>query len=446
MYIFRLAICKHIVSLSGGECGVSSKLNEGSTFWCEITFPVLKPSSSSDPCSNLSQFTSPVLNFSQSSTLKLRSEQRQQQREHEYLLGQQAFQVAQQHEMQQLQQQKQQQYQIQQEMQQQQQQQEMQKIILPDQKFVPNDKANLLDTPDTIGEKSSDSIPFASSSLTMANPFAIPETNSIPSSSRSLNILVADDCKMTRKMMQRMLQQMGHKIWLAEDGKEACGILLKRNGTKSGLGFADVIESSFSSSKLIIGDMDSNPLPPTTTGTTTLSSISPTITIETSTIPLPSQSQSPQPISPITTSSSMNAQSNRSGSMNEEENIPLEDLSSTNILAGNNPSNSNTLELKSMQNIHHNMNKMNGNESLTLTNGDYEHNAISGLKMNGDSIERTIDRLPPFDVVLMDNQMPKMTGVAATAFVRSHGILVPIIGVTGNALVSEKKGGFFCFF
>jgi signal transduction histidine kinase/ligand-binding sensor domain-containing protein/CheY-like chemotaxis protein len=35
-----LSICKHLVELMGGTIGASSQMNVGSTFWCEIPFPV----------------------------------------------------------------------------------------------------------------------------------------------------------------------------------------------------------------------------------------------------------------------------------------------------------------------------------------------------------------------------------------------------------------------
>ena len=40
-----------------------------------------------------------------------------------------------------------------------------------------------------------------------------------------------------------------------------------------------------------------------------------------------------------------------------------------------------------------------------------------------------------FDVILMDNQMPNLSGLDATKRLRNCGVNVPIIGITGNALV-----------
>ena len=42
-----------------------------------------------------------------------------------------------------------------------------------------------------------------------------------------------------------------------------------------------------------------------------------------------------------------------------------------------------------------------------------------------------------FSIILMDNQMPILSGVSATASLRSLGITIPIIGVTGNSLAED---------
>jgi len=43
----------------------------------------------------------------------------------------------------------------------------------------------------------------------------------------------------------------------------------------------------------------------------------------------------------------------------------------------------------------------------------------------------------PFDCILMDGSMPVMNGVEATQILRQHGVLLPIIAVTGNALAED---------
>jgi CheY-like chemotaxis protein len=45
-----------------------------------------------------------------------------------------------------------------------------------------------------------------------------------------------------------------------------------------------------------------------------------------------------------------------------------------------------------------------------------------------------------FDVILMDNQMPVMTGVEATRIIREkHGFKGTILAVTGNALAENIR-------
>jgi CheY-like chemotaxis protein len=48
---------------------------------------------------------------------------------------------------------------------------------------------------------------------------------------------------------------------------------------------------------------------------------------------------------------------------------------------------------------------------------------------------------PPFDVVLMDIQMPEMDGITATKLLRTHSYLdkLPIIAMTAHALVEERQ-------
>ena len=43
-----------------------------------------------------------------------------------------------------------------------------------------------------------------------------------------------------------------------------------------------------------------------------------------------------------------------------------------------------------------------------------------------------------YDVIFMDDSMPNMMGVDATAALRELGLTVPVFGVTGNALLSDQ--------
>jgi CheY-like chemotaxis protein len=42
------------------------------------------------------------------------------------------------------------------------------------------------------------------------------------------------------------------------------------------------------------------------------------------------------------------------------------------------------------------------------------------------------------DLILLDNEMPRMSGVEAAKVLRSQGFTTPIIGITGNALPEDK--------
>jgi signal transduction histidine kinase/ActR/RegA family two-component response regulator len=57
------------------------------------------------------------------------------------------------------------------------------------------------------------------------------------------------------------------------------------------------------------------------------------------------------------------------------------------------------------------------------------------------AVEKALDALQrghPFDVVLMDMQMPELDGYGATSQLRSHGYRGPIIALTAHALLSDK--------
>ena len=55
-----------------------------------------------------------------------------------------------------------------------------------------------------------------------------------------------------------------------------------------------------------------------------------------------------------------------------------------------------------------------------------------------DSVIAAADRATPFDLVLMDMEMPEMDGIAATSALRNHGHKLPIIALTANA-TSEAR-------
>ncbi|MBL8178859.1 MAG: response regulator, partial [Bryobacterales bacterium] len=44
-----------------------------------------------------------------------------------------------------------------------------------------------------------------------------------------------------------------------------------------------------------------------------------------------------------------------------------------------------------------------------------------------------------FDLVLMDNQMPELSGIEATQTLRSRGFSLPIVGISANALLGDRQ-------
>eukprot|EP01036_Dinobryon_divergens_P061951 gene61951-biopygen34590 len=56
-----------------------------------------------------------------------------------------------------------------------------------------------------------------------------------------------------------------------------------------------------------------------------------------------------------------------------------------------------------------------------------------------EKMRRTLGEGKPFDLVLMDYQMPNMDGPTAAKRMREMGFTGPIIGVTGNVLASHVE-------
>ena len=73
--------------------------------------------------------------------------------------------------------------------------------------------------------------------------------------------------------------------------------------------------------------------------------------------------------------------------------------------------------------------KREGAEVMTRPNG----------RAGVDAALTAADRGEPFDVILMDMQMPVMDGYTATRSLRSEGVQVPIIALTAHAMTGDRE-------
>ncbi|MBS0197624.1 MAG: PAS domain S-box protein [Planctomycetes bacterium] len=73
-----------------------------------------------------------------------------------------------------------------------------------------------------------------------------------------------------------------------------------------------------------------------------------------------------------------------------------------------------------------------------LTIVDNGRRAVESMTIAGD-LHSPVRQPPPFDLVLMDMQMPEVDGYEATRLLRSHGCAVPIIALTAHAMSGDRE-------
>ncbi len=68
-----------------------------------------------------------------------------------------------------------------------------------------------------------------------------------------------------------------------------------------------------------------------------------------------------------------------------------------------------------------------------------EFHLVSNGREAIDAVKRAIDEGTPYQLVLMDIQMPEVNGVDATRALRQQGVKVPIVAITAGAMESERQ-------
>ncbi|KAJ3294330.1 HisKA [Borealophlyctis nickersoniae] len=203
---------------------------------------------------------------------------------------------------------------------------------------------------------------------------------------RSLRVLIVDDCRITRQvnsdkpmMMSRMLGTMGHTFEVAEDGMAA---VERVTG-------APVVPGSVHGAD--------------TGGDGKAGAIKPNV----STTPLPAVSD------PLI------------GSRHRRD--PTPDVVELPVTSVGHPLSASLCE-----------ETMAGHPTRRMSNSEQEEvPKANGVAPTAVEAETAPSR-PEFDVILMDNHMPRLTGEEAVAELRARGFTLPVIGITGNALKEDQ--------
>jgi CheY-like chemotaxis protein len=62
---------------------------------------------------------------------------------------------------------------------------------------------------------------------------------------------------------------------------------------------------------------------------------------------------------------------------------------------------------------------------------------VEVVSNGSDAVDAVLRSLP--DLVLMDNQMPSMSGIEATRAIREHHARLPIIGLSADAMTGDRE-------
>ena len=76
--------------------------------------------------------------------------------------------------------------------------------------------------------------------------------------------------------------------------------------------------------------------------------------------------------------------------------------------------------------------------SIILKKADVDLTTAFNGQEGVDAVEKSLEDGKPFDVILMDMQMPVMDGLTATKIIREKGVEIPILVLTANAIQEDQ--------